>query len=144
MSAEPTLLASRTTSEGRPPTPDEKIPASSKELSSPEHVSLNMKEKSKGIRAFLPWSNKSSKETESEPENVGAADTLAPASFLSLFRLDHPTFLSERDDSPTYRYSTRFEISLDLLGVIFAAAAGASQVSFRICDLHLLILYPSL
>ncbi|KAG2740983.1 P-loop containing nucleoside triphosphate hydrolase protein [Suillus brevipes Sb2] len=110
MSAEPTLLASRTTSEGRPATPDEKNPASSKELTSPEHVSLNMKEKSKGIRAFLPWSNKSSKETESEPETAGAADTLAPASFLSLFR-----------------YSTRFEITLDLLGVIFAAAAGASQ-----------------
>ncbi|KAG1834056.1 hypothetical protein DFJ58DRAFT_869178 [Suillus subalutaceus] len=110
MSAEPTLLASHT-SEGRPVTADEKKSTLSKELTPSEHVTLDVKQNSKGIRAFLPWSKKASgKETESEAENAKAADTLAPASFLSLFR-----------------YSTRFEIMLDLFGVIFAVAAGASQ-----------------
>ncbi|KAG1889242.1 P-loop containing nucleoside triphosphate hydrolase protein [Suillus subluteus] len=109
MSAEPTLLASHV-SESRPTTPDEKKATLSKELTPSEHVTLDVKQNSKGIRAFLPWSKKASKETDSEAENAKAADTLAPASFLSLFR-----------------YSTRFEIMLDLFGVIFAAAAGASQ-----------------
>ncbi|KAG1825478.1 P-loop containing nucleoside triphosphate hydrolase protein [Suillus subaureus] len=109
MSAEPTLLASHT-SESRPPTADEKNPTLSKELTHSEHVTLDMKENSKGIRAFLPWPKTASKETENEAENASAADTLVPAPFLSLFR-----------------YSTRFEIMLDCFGVIFAIAAGASQ-----------------
>ncbi|KAG2045340.1 P-loop containing nucleoside triphosphate hydrolase protein [Suillus americanus] len=109
MSAEPTLHASQT-SESRPPTVDEKEPPLSKELTPSEHVTLDVKHNSKGIRAFLPWRKKASKETESEAENAKAADTLAPASFLSLFR-----------------YSTRFEIILDCFGIIFAVAAGASQ-----------------
>ncbi|KAG2041266.1 P-loop containing nucleoside triphosphate hydrolase protein [Suillus americanus] len=110
MGAEPTLLAPHT-SESRPPTANEKKPIFSKELAlSSEHVTLDMKQNPKGIRAFLPWSKKVSKETDSEAENAKAADTLAPASFLSLFR-----------------YSTRFEIMLDLFGVVFAVAAGASQ-----------------
>lgn len=43
-----------------------------------------------------------------------------------------------------YRYSTRFEIMLDIFGVICAVTAGASQVSFSICELHLLNFHPSL
>ncbi|KAG1732478.1 P-loop containing nucleoside triphosphate hydrolase protein [Suillus lakei] len=110
MSAEPTSLAPHTSSEGLPATPNEKKPAFSKELTPPEHVTLEMKKNSKGIRAFLPWSKKASKEMESEAENAKAADAPVPASFLSLFR-----------------YSTRFEIMLDLFGVICAVTAGASQ-----------------
>ncbi|KAG1825477.1 P-loop containing nucleoside triphosphate hydrolase protein [Suillus subaureus] len=109
MGTEPTLLASHT-SEGRPTTADEKKPTFSKELTPSEHVTLDMKESSKGIRAFLRWPKKVSKETEIEAENANAADTLAPASFSSLFR-----------------YSTRFEIMLNCFGIIFAVAAGASQ-----------------
>jgi ATP-binding cassette subfamily B (MDR/TAP) protein 1 len=74
---------------------DEKKHASSKELTPTvtEHVALDMKENSKGIRSFLPWSKKASKEiSKGEAENAKAADTLVPASFLSLFRLDRPTF----------------------------------------------------
>ncbi|KAG2073837.1 P-loop containing nucleoside triphosphate hydrolase protein [Suillus decipiens] len=104
MSETPTLLVSHT-SEGRPATADEMKPTFSKDITSAEHVSLDMKENSKDIRAFHPWSKKASKEIDSE-----AADTLVPASFLSLFR-----------------YSTRFEIMLNFFGVIFAVAAGASQ-----------------
>jgi hypothetical protein len=52
-----------------------------------------MNENPKGIRAFLRWPKKTSKKIlESQVENAKAADTLAPASFLSLFRLDHPAF----------------------------------------------------
>ncbi|KAG2121897.1 P-loop containing nucleoside triphosphate hydrolase protein [Suillus clintonianus] len=100
------------TSESLPASPDEKKPAFSKELAppGPEHVALEIKENAKGIRAFLPWPKKSSKKIESEAENAKAADAPVPASFLSLFR-----------------YSTRFEIMLDLFGIVFAIAAGASQ-----------------
>ncbi|KAG2345376.1 P-loop containing nucleoside triphosphate hydrolase protein [Suillus weaverae] len=101
MRTEPTLASH--TSEGLAATADEKNTPR-------EHVALDMKETSKGIRGFLPWQKKASKKMESEGENAKAADTLVPASFLSLFR-----------------YSTRFEIMLDCLGVIFAVAAGASQ-----------------
>ncbi|KAG1804628.1 P-loop containing nucleoside triphosphate hydrolase protein [Suillus subaureus] len=99
------------TAESAPPAPpDEKEPALSKELATPGHVALEMKQSSKGIRAFLPWPKKAPKGMESEAEIAKTADTLVPVSFLSLFR-----------------YSTRFEIMLDLCGVIFAVAAGASQ-----------------
>jgi ATP-binding cassette subfamily B (MDR/TAP) protein 1 len=72
--------------EGLPTTPDEKNPA--KELTTPEHVALEMKQSPKSLRAFIPWSKKASKRTvESEAEDAKAADTLAPAApFLSLFR----------------------------------------------------------
>jgi len=33
---------------------------------------------------------------------------------------------------------------LNLIGVIFAVAAGASQVILQFCELHHLIFYPSL
>ncbi|KAG1864868.1 P-loop containing nucleoside triphosphate hydrolase protein [Suillus subluteus] len=69
-----------------------------------------MKQNSKGIRAFLPWPKKEPKRMESEAENANTVDTVVPVSFLSLFR-----------------YSTRFEIILDICGVICAVAAGASQ-----------------
>ncbi|KAG2039964.1 P-loop containing nucleoside triphosphate hydrolase protein [Suillus americanus] len=69
-----------------------------------------MKQNSKGIRAFLPWPKKASKTMESEAGDANTADTIVPVSFLSLFR-----------------YSTRFEIMLDICGVIFAVAAGSSQ-----------------
>ncbi|KAG1908571.1 P-loop containing nucleoside triphosphate hydrolase protein [Suillus fuscotomentosus] len=109
MGTEPTLLVSHT-SEGLPATADEKKLAVSKELTPPEHVTLDMKKDSKGIRGFLPWAKKASKEMESEADNAMAADRSVSAPFLSLFR-----------------YSTRFEIMLDFLGMIFAVAAGASQ-----------------
>ncbi|KAG1728170.1 P-loop containing nucleoside triphosphate hydrolase protein [Suillus paluster] len=103
-------------SEGPSATPDEKqpVPAFSKEPTAPpEHVALEMKAKPKGIPTFLPWLKKASKEGESldsEAVNAKAAETLAPASFFSLFR-----------------YSTRFEIMLNLFGVICAVVAGAMQ-----------------
>ncbi|KIK49186.1 hypothetical protein CY34DRAFT_797578 [Suillus luteus UH-Slu-Lm8-n1] len=88
--------------EGLPSTPDEK----------PEHVALEMKQSSKSLRAFIPWPKKAPKKImESEAENAKTEDTTLPsAPFLSLFR-----------------YSTRFEIMLDIFGVICAVTAGASQ-----------------
>jgi ATP-binding cassette subfamily B (MDR/TAP) protein 1 len=89
MGEEPTLH----TSGSRPQTADEIKTAFSKELTPSEHVTLDMNENPKGIRAFLRWPKKTSKKIlESQVENAKAADTLAPASFLSLFRLDHPAF----------------------------------------------------
>ncbi|KAG2160205.1 P-loop containing nucleoside triphosphate hydrolase protein [Suillus bovinus] len=110
MSTEPASLASHITPEGLSATTDEKKPALSKELSPSDHVTLDMKENSMGIRGFLPWQKKASKEMENKAENADAVDTPVSASFLSLFR-----------------YSTRFEILMNLFGVIFAVAAGASQ-----------------
>lgn len=85
MGTEPTLLVSHT-SEGLPATADEKKLAVSEELTPPEHVTLDMKMDSKGIRGFLPWAKKASKDMESEADNAMAADTSVSAPFLSLFR----------------------------------------------------------
>ncbi|KAG1878637.1 P-loop containing nucleoside triphosphate hydrolase protein [Suillus tomentosus] len=110
MTAEPAPLAPHTL-EGLPAAPgDENKPALSKELTTPEHVALEIKDNSKSIRAFIPWPKKASKRMESEAENAEAADILVPASFLSLFR-----------------YSTRFEMILNIFGVFCAVIAGASQ-----------------
>ncbi|KAG2126824.1 ste6-like protein [Suillus clintonianus] len=69
-----------------------------------------MKQNSKGIRSFLRWRKKASKGIVTEAENAKVEDAPVPVSFLSLFR-----------------YSTRFEIMLNLFGIICAVAAGASQ-----------------
>jgi ATP-binding cassette subfamily B (MDR/TAP) protein 1 len=105
MTTKPAPIAPHT-SEGLPVTSDENNPASSKELATPEHVALEMKQNSKGIRAFLPWPKKSSKRMDSEAENAKTADTVVPVSFLSLFRLDHPAFLTERVSLPKQLFNS--------------------------------------
>jgi len=74
MDAEPTSPAPLYT-EGHSTTLDENRPSFSKELTCPEDAALETKDKSKSIEASLP-------------------ETTVPAPFLSLFRLDHPTFLT--------------------------------------------------
>ena len=93
------------TSEGYSVMPDEKRPASSKELTSAPET----KHKLKGIQAFLPWSKKASNDgggPDNETENAKAAETPVPASFFSLFRLDHPTCLTESGCLPTQVFNS--------------------------------------
>lgn len=96
MDAEPTSPAPLCT-EGHSTTLDEKRPSFSRERTSPEHAALDTKDKSKSIKTFLPWLKKPSKDRPSPDivvESSKAAETPVPAPFLSLFRLDHPTFLT--------------------------------------------------
>jgi len=94
MDAEPTSPTPLCT-ESHSITLGEKRPFS-KELTSPEHAALETKDKSKSIKTFLPWLKKLSKDRPSHDsvvESSKVAETPVPAPFLSLFRLDHPTFL---------------------------------------------------
>jgi len=96
MDAEPTSPAPLPCTEDHSTTLDEKRPSFSKELTSPEHAALETKDKPKSIKPFLPWLKKPSKDRPSldSVESSKAAETPVPAPFLSLFRLDHPTFLT--------------------------------------------------
>ncbi|KAG2107280.1 multidrug resistance protein 1 [Suillus discolor] len=85
MTEEPTPLAPHTL-EGLPVTPgDVKKLAPSKELTTPEHVALEMKDNSKSIRAFIPWPKKASKRMESEAESAKAADILIILNLFGVF-----------------------------------------------------------
>ena len=66
----------------------------------------------------------------SNPTEVKQADPeqVASVSFTQLFRSAKFFGIFRRQCSPTSRYSTKFEIFLDVIGIITAAGAGAAQV----------------
>jgi hypothetical protein len=109
MDVEPTSSEPPRTSEGHPVIPDEKPPAFSKELTSPEHAALQTKDKSKKSRSFLPWSKKAPNDGGSPDtvvENAKEVETSVPVPFLSLFRLDPPTFLTDNGSSPAQVFNS--------------------------------------
>jgi hypothetical protein len=86
--------------------PDEKEPTFSEKLTSPEHAALETKDKP---HTFPPSLNKLSKDKGSHDSIVvtaKAAEKYAPAPFLSLFRLDHPTSLMDIGYSPTQVFNS--------------------------------------
>jgi hypothetical protein len=96
MDAEPTSPPPLPCTEDHSTTLDEKRPSFSKELTSSEHAALETKDKSMSIKTFLPWLKKPSKDRRNPDgvESSKAEETPVPAPFLSLFRLDHHTFLT--------------------------------------------------
>jgi ATP-binding cassette subfamily B (MDR/TAP) protein 1 len=106
-------------------------------LSAPQAAPAAEPTPSKG--GFFSRSKKASPPPEDEDEKKEIpvdtphkVEEITPVSFSTLFRcatsLILKSFLSSSDADAYVRYSTKFELFLDFIGLICAAAAGAAMV----------------